>query len=206
MMGGSMKQHRGFVLATALVCGLVAATGCKRDAAKSEASGQIAQDAASSKQRTGLDRNACDLLTLEEVRSVAGVPVTAREMSSANGPPEPATETNRLRGRSDCHWLDSNGMPRLVVVGYWSHGKEGWQILAASRSMAKGMIQKQEDVALDSVVKVGPVFGLGDKAIFSPLFESLVLKDDILLEITTSLLPNPEAQFRPLVIKMLSRL
>jgi hypothetical protein len=35
---------------------------------------------------------------------------------------------------------------------------------------------------------------------------TLVLKDDVLLEIMTSLLPKPEAQFRPLVTKMLSRL
>jgi hypothetical protein len=102
--------------------------------------------------------------------------------------------------------VGADGQPRLIVVGYWTGGKEGWQILAASRSMARGIIQKQEGVALDSVVKVGPVPGLGDKALFSPLFESLVLKDDILLEITTSLLPNPEAQFRPLATKMLSRL
>jgi len=200
-----MRQRGTPVFATALVCG-IASAGCTNDAAKSESAGQVAQTATTSKQRTGADRNACDLLTVEEVSALVGVRVTVREMTSVNGPPEPATESNRVRGRSDCHWEDSEGQPRLIVVGYWTGGKEGWQILAASRSMARGIIQKQEDVALDSVVKAGPVFGLGDKAFFSPLLESLVLKDNILLEITTSLLPHPEAQFRPLAAKMLSRL
>ena len=72
--------------------------------------------------------------------------------------------------------------------------------------MAKSMIQNQEGVALDSVVKVGPISGLGDKAIFSPLLGSIVLKDDVMLEIQMWYLPKPEAQFRPLVTKMLSRL
>lgn len=61
-------------------------------------------------------------------------------------------------------------------------------------------------MSLDSVVKAGPVSGLGDKAFFSPILGSLVLKDDILLEITMPLVRDPEAQFRPLVTKMLSRL
>jgi hypothetical protein len=201
-----MKQRGRLVLATALAGRLVTATGCTSDAAKSGDSARVAQAATASKQRTGADRNACDLLTVQEVSGAMGVPVTAKEMSSANGPPEPATEANRVRGRSDCHWVDAEGLPHLIVVGYWQGGKEGWQILGASRSMAKGIIQKQEGVALDSVVKAGPVDGLGDKAFFSPILGSLVLKDDILLEITMPLVRNPEAQFRPLVTKMLSRL
>jgi hypothetical protein len=206
MLGGIMRQRGFFARATAICCGLVIASGCTSGAAKSDSSATVAQAATPSKERTGADRNACDLLTLAEVAALAGAPVTAKEMSSANGPPEPATESNRVHGRSDCHWVGADGMPRLIVVGYWTGGKQGWQILTASRSMARGMIQKQEGVALDSVVQSGPVAGLGDKAFFSPLLESLVLKDDILLEITTSLLPKPEAQFRPLVTKMLSRL
>jgi hypothetical protein len=133
-----MKQRGSFVFATVLAYWLFATAGCKSDAVKSDDSGQAAQ-AATSKARTGADRNACDLLTLEEVSSAVGVTVTAEEMSSANGPPEPATEANRVRGRSDCHWVDSDRLPRLIVVGYWTGGKEGWQILAGSRVMLKGI-------------------------------------------------------------------
>lgn len=137
---------------------------------------------------------------------MVGAPVTATEMSNASGALEVATNANRERGRSACWWKGLDGQPRLALTAYWIGGRQGWEINGASRSMAKGMVQKQEGVAFDSAVKTGLVPGLGDKAFFSPVLESLVLKDDVLLEITTSLLPKPEDQFRPLVAKMLSRL
>lgn len=182
-----------------MVVSLVVATvsGCKGGEGKSgAASGDVAaKDKAglTAANRTGADRNACDLLTVAEVSAVAGVPVTAKEI-------------NRETGRSDCQWDGADGVIRFKLVGYWTGGKEGWDVLAASRGMAKDIVQKEEGVGLDSIVKAGPVPGLGDKAMFSPLLESLVLKDNVLLEFTTSLLPKPEAQFRPLAMKALSRL
>jgi hypothetical protein len=143
--------------------------------------------------RTGIDRNACDLLTEAEVSAVAGVPVTARE-------------TNREEGRSDCGWFDAGNIIHMGLVGYWTGGPQGWEIMAASRGMAKDIIQSAEGVALDSVVQAGPVSGLGDKAFFSPLFPSLVLEGDVLLEFTLALLDKPEAHFRPLATKALGRL
>ena len=127
-------------------------------------------------------------------------------MSNASGALEVATDASREPGRSACWWKGREGNPRFALTAYWIGGRQGWEINGASRRMAKGMVEKQEAVVFDSVVKTGFVPGLGDKAFFSPLLESLVLKDDVLLEITTSLLPKPEAQFRPLVTKMLSRL
>jgi hypothetical protein len=148
----------------------------------------------SSGARTGADRNACELLTEAEVSAVAGVPVKAKE-------------THRETGRSDCEWVGADSLMRLGLVGYWTGGKEGWEILAVSRGAAKEIIQQTEGVALDSVVKAGPVTGLGDKAFFSPLLPSLVLKDDVLLEFTvTMLVDKPEVHFRPLATKALSRL
>lgn len=110
-----------------------------------------------------------------------------------------------MAGRSACWWEGPAGPPRLVVRAYWVDGKKWWEINTAARGIAKTMIQKQEGVALDSVLKTGPISGFGDKAIFSP-GGSLVLKGDILLDIMQPYWPNPEAQFRPLVTKMLSRL
>jgi len=82
----------------------------------------------------------------------------------------------------------------------------GWDILVGARGAAKDIIQKEEGVALDSVVKSGPVAGLGDKAIFSHLLPSMVLEDNVLLEFTMPILPNAAAKFRPLATKALSRL
>lgn len=148
---------------------------------------------AASASRTGDDRNACDLLTVAEVSAAVGVPVTA-------------SETNHEQGRSDCFWSSADSMSGMGLVAYWTGGQEGWEILGASRSMAKDIIQQNEGVVLDSIVKAGPVAGLGDKAFFSPLLPSLVLKGNVLLEFTLSPLDNPAAFFRPLATKALSRL
>ena len=141
----------------------------------------------------GSDRSACDLLTEAEVSAAVGKPVKARE-------------TNHETGRSDCAWFGADSVIAMALVAYWTGGKEGWDIMAQSRGMAKDVIQKEEGVNMDSVVKVGPVSGLGDKALFSDLLPSLVLKDNVLLEFTISPLRNPAAHFRPLATKALSRL
>ncbi len=180
---------------TALVL-LVGASACtssdEQDAGASSMAAAGTPDA-SSTGRTGVNRNACDLLTEAEVSAAVGSPVTARE-------------TNHEPGRSDCYWSSADSMAGMGLVGYWTAGKEGWDIMAMSRGMAKDLIQKEEGVALDSIVKAGPVAGLGDKAMFSPLFPSLVLKGNVLLEFTLSPLDNPAAHFRPLATKALSRL
>lgn len=204
-----MTVDRRIAMATVLCCG-IAGMACNREAGKLESNtGGVAKRQAAadvSSRRTGADRNACDLLTIEEATAAAGVPVTATEMSYANGPAEVATATNRVKGTSACWWEDTDGQARLAVTAYWTDGKRWWDINGAARGMARGIVRKQEGVTLDSVVKAGFVSGLGDKAFFSPLLQSLVLKGDVLLEITMSVLPKPEAQFRPLVTKMLSRL
>jgi hypothetical protein len=167
--------------------------GSGDDASGDGADSGASPGTASSGRRTGADRNACDLLTIEEVSAAAGEPVTAKEI-------------HREEGRSDCQWEAKDGLMRMALVGYWTGGKEGWDILAGSFGAAKGILQKEEGVAVDSIVKSGPVVGLGDKAFFSDLFPSLVLKDNVLLEFTMPLIPNLEAKFRPLATKALSRL
>jgi len=127
-------------------------------------------------------------------------------VGSAVGSVVTAKEIHRETGRSDCQWDGADGVIRFSLVGYWTGGQEGWKILGASRAMAKDIIKKEENANMDSIVQIGPVAGLGDKAVFSPLLPSLVLKDDVLLEFTTSMLPKPELQFRPLAMKALSRL
>jgi hypothetical protein len=204
-----MTFHARLSQVTATWCVILAATGCNREGRKVESNtvgvSHSRPAAAATNKRDGY-RNACDLLTIEEASAVVGVPVTAREMSDADGTDQEATATNRLADRSACWWEGPDGQARLMVKGYWTEGKQWWKINAAARGMAKGMIQEHEGVVLDSVVKAGPVSGLGDQAFFSPLLPSLVLKDDIMLEITMPIHPNPEAQFRPLVTKILSRL
>jgi hypothetical protein len=190
-----MRQARHTRVTAFALCSLIAANACG-GSANGTADSALAKSAATdakSGQRTGTDRNACDLLTVAEVAAAVGSAVTAKE-------------THREPGRSDCQWDGPDGIVRFQLVGYWIGGKEGWKILGESRAMAKDIIKKQEGANLDSIVQVGPVPGLGDKAVFSPLLTSLVLKDDVLLEFTTSMLPKPALQFRPIAMKALSRL
>lgn len=183
-------------IAALVGCGVTVMGVCKPNAGEGgAAAGDVARGTrtAASGQRTGADRNACDLLTAQEVSAAVGVPVTAKEI-------------HRETGRSDCEWDAADGLIRFKLVGYWTGGKEGWDILAGARGKAVAILKSAEGVGLDSAVKTGPVPGLGDKAMFSPLLESLVLKGDVLLEMTTSMLLKPEVQFRPLATKALSRL
>ena len=190
-----MRRARHARLAAIALCSLIAANACGGNADGTADNSLVKSDApgAKSGQRTGADRNACDLLTEAEVGAAVGSVVTAKEI-------------HRETGRSDCQWDGADGVIRFSLVGYWTGGQEGWKILAASRAMAKDIIKKEENANMDSIVQIGPVAGLGDKAVFSPLLPSLVLKDDVLLEFTTSMLPKPELQFRPLAMKALSRL
>ena len=174
----------------AMLVSLVVVGCTTSDAEPQVDSGSVAT---SSGKRTGADRDACALLTEAEVSAIAGVPVKARE-------------THREIGRSDCAWVAADSLLRLQLVGYWTGGQQAWEILGMSRGAAKEIIQQTEGVSLDSVVKAGPVSGLGDKAFFSPILPSLVLKDNVLLEFTFPLLDNPESHFRPMVTKVLSRL
>jgi hypothetical protein len=178
-------------LALATVGGACGKSGDQNASAGAVAAG--AKPNAAPGKQASLDRNACDLLTEAEVSAAAGVPVKARE-------------TNHETGRSDCGWFRADDIFAMGLVAYWTGGKEGWDIMAQSRGMARDVIQKEEGVSMDSVVKNGPVSGLGDKAFFSDLLPSLVLQDNVLLEFTLSPLDKPAAHFRPLATNALSRL
>jgi len=198
-----------WMISTAIVL-FVVASGCNREAGQvGSNAGNLSKTqpiaAASDQQKKGY-RNACDLVTVEEVSAAAGVRVTAKETSDADGTDQPADDTNRMASRSACWWEGPHEEPILMVKAHWTEGKNWWEIGLKARGMAESLIQNQEGVALDSVVKAGPVAGLGDKAIFGSVLGSMVLKDDVMLEIGMWYLPKPAAQFRPLVTKMLSRL
>jgi hypothetical protein len=177
-----------------LCCALALACGRGAGDADTRAETDGAAPAAEARsERVGADRNACELLTEAEVGAAAGVPVTA-------------VETQHETGRSDCSYFDGDSLFRFGIVAYWTGGKEGWDIMAASRGAASAALEREEGIGLDSVVKTGPVGGLGDKAFYGDLLPSLVLQGDVLLELSVSPLPRPAAQFRPLAARALARL
>jgi hypothetical protein len=73
---------------------------------------------------------------------------------------------------------------------YWTGGKQGWETWR---------------IRSDSINQ-GLIAGLGDGAYFSELLPSLLLKNDTLVEMEMSMVPDPKRKFRGLAMALLSRL
>jgi hypothetical protein len=107
---------------------------------------------------------------------------------------------------SECNFEDAGGVVLLNVKAYWSGGRQQWDTWRLAQGMGEEIFRAQEGVGLDSIVKQGPVPGLGDAAYFSPLLPSLLLKGDVLVEIMMPTVRNPEARFVPLARSLLTRM
>jgi hypothetical protein len=179
-------------LLISLVCGTVACGG--GDAPRSETVAAGADPPAKSVAPGTKDPNACHLLTHDEVAAVAGRRVTMADQIEAED------------GYSKCQWEDSASFPVLQLTVYWKGGKQQFEIWRAAQGLGDQAFAGTEGATLDSMVKQGPVAGLGDAAYFSELLPSLLLKDDVMVEMTLSLVPKPETKFRPLATRLLGRL
>lgn len=145
----------------------------------------------------GFAGDACALLTLEEVAARAGKPVIARGA---------ATRWDE----SSCTWAEPEGtMPVLELQVSWTEGREGFQVAnmgigLAIKTMEGPMGEAEVDV--DSIVRPGPVPGLGDAAFYSDIMPSLVLAGDTLLHFAMQYLPDAKQHFAPLARSALARL
>ena len=93
-----------------------------------------------------------------------------------------------------------------MVSAYWVGGKRQFDIWREARGLGNELFVKTEGVSTDSLVKQGPVPGVGDAAFFSDMFPSLLLKGDTMLELMMNLVPNAEAKFKPLAEQLLPRI
>jgi hypothetical protein len=169
-------------------CILLAAceAGAEREGAPPAAAGRVRAAASAP--------DACDVLSEAEVGALAGEAVTARR-AKRGGPTW-----------SGCEWFGSTSeTPYLGITVYWSGGREQWKIHGAGYALAKDMTRAAEGEDLDSIVKPGPVAGLGDAAIFADLIPSVVLEGDRMVEMMLFHLPEARAKFRPLAAKVLGR-
>lgn len=169
---------RWLILLGALACGGEGSVG------KAQEGGAPAGEAS---------RNACRLLTSDEIKELEPSVVLANAVAQ-----EP--------GYSECNWEDSDGVVLVVLKAYWSGGRQQWETWRTAQGLGEQTMRTAEGVELDSVVKQGLVSGLGDGAYFSPLLPSLLLKGDVLLEFTMPTVKDPEAKFRPLATRLLGRL
>ncbi len=140
------------------------------------------------------ERNACRLLTHPEVAALVEKQVAIADVTEAS----PTF--------SSCQWEDAAGTFLFGIDAYWAGGKQQWEAWRTAQGLGAETWKQQEGVNLDSIVKQGPVVGLGDGAYFSELLPALVLQGDRLIEMKLVIVPNAAAKFRPLATKLLSRM
>lgn len=176
----------GVLLAGLVACGGADAAGGRVDEPQSAGQTESAEPAAG--------RSACDLATEAEIGALAGETVRAKAGRAG-------------RGWSTCEYLGTaNEVPYLSVTAHFSNGGEAFEIYRAGMGIAGDMWRAAEGVELDSVVKPGPVPGLGDAAIYAELGPSVVLDGDRFLELMLFYMPDARAKFRPLSQMLLDRM
>jgi hypothetical protein len=143
--------------------------------------------------KAAADRNACHLLTHDEVSEIAGRKVTMADQTEAGDT------------FSTCDWEDEAGVFAFGVTVHWSGGKEQWETWRLAQGLGDAALKSAEGVPAGAVVKQGLVPGIGDAAFFSPVLPSLVLKGDTLFEIKFSLAPGADAKFAGLAAKLLAK-
>jgi hypothetical protein len=175
--------------------GLVAIAGLAVAACRGSAPESPAGRAAAPKApaKAAADRNACHLLTHEEVSEIAGRKVVMADQIEAGDT------------FSTCDWEEEAGVSAFSLTVYWSGGKEQWETWRLAQGLGDAALKSAEGASGSDVVKQGLVPGIGDAAYFSPVLPSLVLKGDTLLEIKFSLAPKADAKFAPLAAKLLAK-
>jgi hypothetical protein len=170
------------------------AGGTPGDAAAGGTVGAVADAELASRSPTGPPRDACALIPVERIAAIVGRPVRT---ASDPGPRE-----------SSCAYTDESGqLPYLELTVYWEGGRQMLEIVQMGTSMAIAlMAEPGDEAAVDSIVRPGPVAGLGDTALFSDIMPSYVLRGDVLLEMGMPLLPDASQHFRPLASTALARL
>lgn len=140
------------------------------------------------------DQNACHLLSHEEVSALVEEKIVMSDQTEAG-------ET-----WSTCEWEDENGIPLFFITVYWTNGRQEWETWRVAQGLGNEALEQAEGVGPDDLVKQGPVAGIGDAAYFSELLPSLVLKDDILIEMNLFYVPQAETKFADLAGLLLGRI
>ena len=175
-------------LVVAAIAALVVA-GCRGGSPGSSASGEAPERAP----KAAPDRNACHLLTHEEVSALVEQKVTMADQTEAGDT------------FSTCDWEGADGTFAFGLTVYWSGGKQQWETWRLAQGLGDAALKRSEGVAASAVVKQGLVPGIGDAAYFSELLPSLVLKDDTLFEVKLSLVPKANAKFAGLAARLLAK-
>jgi hypothetical protein len=115
-------------------------------------------------------KNACALFDRADIEAIAGGPLeTLHDIEEENK----TTCEVRQPGKSQVI---------VYVTVHWTGGKELARINQAGMSMAKQKLN-DEDVDIEAITGSEKVRGLADKAYYSDLMPSWLLKNDVMIEI-----------------------
>ena len=173
---------RALAIALAVTVGACSGSG-------DQSADTLAQAANASQPPNGL-RDACEVLTVADVQPYFTEPLVAK----------PGTKG---RNETKCEYWGRDFAIGFSVV--WTGGKSEFEMYNSATDLAAKMMA-EPGVNVDSIVKPGPVAGLGDAATYSDLMPSFVLVGDRLLQFQIMLLPNARSAFVPLAQKAIERL
>lgn len=153
------------------VVALVAA-GCSKNDAPPAETGAAAPAAA-----PAAVRDACSLITADEVSKILGSPATATSRSAS---PE----------RSVCDYV-TQSYESFTLEAIWAGAEEEIKTARSAAKVAAGQAGGRQDEVVNSVMGLTKVEGLGDEAYFARRTMAYVRKGDILLVIQTTGLNDP---------------
>ena len=177
-----------------LVMASCLALACADEPRRADASADAPAAEGSGDQNGSAPRNACELLTAEEVMAVHGEPVEAR--TGEEDDPDQSSCVYAVPGSEwEVMWLTVT----------WRGGREGWNTQQAGRAIGTRMMSAEGE-AVDSLTRPDPLAGIGDDAYYGGILPSLVLKGDVLLEFMMPLLRDDRENFPALARTAVSRL
>lgn len=169
-------RHR---IATTLVVAIAFAAGCGRSAPADSSSEKAAP--AGKPPGSSATRNACELIDRAQIEAIAG-----RKLEMLNDIQEEDLTVCELRE-------PGGSMALVTVTVHWTGGKELARVNQAAMSMARQMLN-DDDVNIEEITGSNKVRGLADKAYYSDLMPSWVLKSDVLIEVISPLFAHEQTK------------
>jgi len=170
-------RHR---IATTLVVAIAFAAGCGRSAPADNSSEKTAP-AGKPPAPSATKRNACELIDRAQIEAIAG-----RKLDMLHDIQEEDLTVCELRE-------PGNPTALVTVTVHWTGGKELASANQAAMSMARQVLN-DDDVNIEAITGSKKVRGLADKAYYSDLMPSWVLKNDVLIEVISPLFAHEQTK------------
>ena len=189
-MSGAAERRRATgliicVTAAAILAGVAAACGDDAD------DGGSTERVAIKAQAPTTYRDACEIITADDVAALEGQPMQAQ--------PEEA----RVAETACSYGPPGSSIALMSLTIHWHDGRQLWEAWGMGRDFAGRMMA---DPTADSLIAWESLEGIGDAVRYGDIMPSLVLVDDVLLELQMAMVTDSRAKFAVLARKAVSRL